>query len=97
MPSWGSCGRQQSATSKAKGEVDNDHQRNRAGNTGKRSAEGDSNRCKRARRKSDIADDDPGLRHRLSLDFEGNIHAPSNSNGGEEREELEEGVAKVPA
>ncbi len=57
----------------------------------KRSAQGDHGCCEGARRKRDDANDDRGLRHGLGLDFEGDFHAPSDGDGGEERGKLEEG------
>ncbi len=79
---------QQSMKGKAKDEVDNYHQDNRTDDSGQRGAKVDLNRCKRARRKSNDANDNGGLRHRLGLDFESKFHAPSNGNKENERGEL---------
>jgi hypothetical protein len=76
--------------SEVKGKVDNDHQHDCADNPGGRSAQRDHDCRKDARIKCNNVKDDCSLRHGLGLDFKGNFHAPSNSNGGEERRKPKE-------
>ncbi len=69
--------------SKAEGEVDNNCKDNGTGNTGRRCAKVNRNRCEGSRGEGNNANDDGGLSYRLSINFEDKFHPPSDEKRGD--------------
>ncbi len=79
------------ARSKTKGRVNDDGQNDRTEDADRGAVGIDRNRCQGARGGGNDGDDDGRLCHRLSLDFEGELHRPKRRRRPKKSEERKGG------